>query len=100
MGIENERKHSLGRRAFILFLSRRIKFAIFLFVLSFAAWYSERWVPALGDPAYPIWADFIVKILFLISIAYFLMVIFWTYMEYHYYTYTFTDEAFIMTYGY
>jgi membrane protein YdbS with pleckstrin-like domain len=100
MGIENERKHSLGHRAFILFLSRRIKFAVFLFVLSFAAWYSERWIPVAVNPGYPVWADFIVKVLFLVSVLYFLLMLFWTYMEYHFYTYMFTDEAFIMTYGY
>jgi len=100
MGIENQKKHSLGRRAFILFLSRRIKFAIFLFVLTGVAWYSERWIPVAINPEYPIWADFAVKVLALLSLAYFLMVLFWTYMEYHFYTYMFTDEAFIMTYGY
>lgn len=99
MGMENQKKHSLGRRAFILFLSRRIKFAIFLFVLSGAAWYSERWIPS-ANLEYAIWGDFIVKVLFMLSAAYFLLILFWTYMEYHFYTYMFTDEAFVMTYGY
>jgi membrane protein YdbS with pleckstrin-like domain len=97
MGIENDRKHSLGHRAFFLFLSRRIWWAIFLFLLTAVAWYSERWFPA-GE--FAIWGTFAVQVLALISLAYFLMVLFWTYMEYHFYTYTFTDEAFIMTYGY
>jgi membrane protein YdbS with pleckstrin-like domain len=94
--IENDKKHSLGRRAFILFLSQRIKLPIFLAALTFAAWYSERWVPFL----YRDWAIYIVQIIGLLSIAYCLMVLFWTYMEYRYYTYMFTDEAFIMTSGY
>ncbi len=99
MGMENQKKHSLGHRAFLLFLSHRIKFAIFLFVLTGATWYSERWIPT-SDPAYAIWGDFAVKVLLLVSITYFLMVLAWTWLEYHFYTYMFTDEAFIMTYGY
>jgi len=99
MGMENHKKHSLGKRAFILFLSKRIKFVIFLFALTAAGWYSERWLPS-AYPIYAIWGDFGVKLLLMISITYFLMILAWTYLEYHYYTYTFTDEAFIMTYGY
>ena len=99
MGMENEKKHSLGKRAFILFLSKRIKFAIFLFALTGAAWYSERWIPPTS-PEFAIWGDFAVQVLLLVSIAYFLMILAWTYLEYHFYTYMFTDEAFIMTSGY
>jgi uncharacterized membrane protein YdbT with pleckstrin-like domain len=99
MGMENNRKHSLGRRAYLLFLSRRIKMVIFLFAFTAAAWYSERWLPPT-QPIAIIWADFAVKVLFLVSITYFLMILAWTWLEYHFYTYMFTEEAFIMTYGY
>lgn len=96
MGMENHRKHSLGKRAFVLFLSKRIKLPIFLFVLTAAAWYSERWAP----PYYLPFVDYGVQLLALLSILYFLVILFWTWLEYHFYTYTFTDEAFVMTYGY
>jgi membrane protein YdbS with pleckstrin-like domain len=96
MGIENHRKHSLGKRAFLLFLSKRMKLVIFFFVLTVAAWYSERWAP----PYYAPFVDYGVNLLALFSVLYFLAIILWTYMEYRVYTYTFTDEAFIMTSGY
>jgi putative membrane protein len=84
--MENHKKHSLGHRAFFLFLSRRIKFA----------WYAERWVPI----EYLYLSDYIVKIILLLSCAYLFMILFYTYMEYRFYTYMFTEEAFIMTEGY
>jgi uncharacterized membrane protein YdbT with pleckstrin-like domain len=96
MGIENHRKHSLGKRAFLLFLSKRIKLVIFFFALTVAAWYSERWAP----PYYAPFVDYGVTLLALFSVLYFLAILLWTYMEYHFYTYMFTDEAFIMTSGY
>jgi membrane protein YdbS with pleckstrin-like domain len=94
--MENDRKHSLGQRAFFVFLFRRIKFAIFLFLLAYGCWYAERWLPA----NFLDYGDFAAKIVFLLTLAYFAMVLFWTLMEYHFYTYTFTHEAFIMTSGY
>jgi uncharacterized membrane protein YdbT with pleckstrin-like domain len=96
MGMENHQKHSLGHRAYLLFLSRRIKLVIFLFVLTAIMWYSERWL----SPYYLIWGDYFTKVFLLVSVAYFVMVLFWTWLEYHFYTYMFTDEAFIMTSGY
>lgn len=94
--MENHHIHSLGKRAFLLFLSKRAKLAIFFFVLTAAAWYSERWVP----PYYTPFVDYGVQILALFSVLYFLAMLLWTWLEYHYYTYTFTEEAFVMTYGY
>lgn len=94
--MENDRKHSLGHRAFFLFLLKRIKFALFLFVLLGAAWYSERWIPQ----EHILWGNYVVNFLLLTSAAYFLMILIITYLEYRYYTYIFTEEAFLMTYGY
>jgi len=96
MGMENHRKHSLGHRAYLLFLSKRMKLTIFLFALTAAAWYSERWVPTEYAP----WVNYATNMLLLLAALYFLAIMFYTYMEYHFYTYMFTDEAFIMTYGY
>jgi membrane protein YdbS with pleckstrin-like domain len=96
MGMENQKKHSLGRRAYVLFLSKRIKLVIFFFVFTAALWYSERWAPAFYLP----FVQYGVQLLALFSVLYFLAILLWTYMEYHFYTYMFTDEAFIMTSGY
>ena len=96
MGMENHRKHSLGKRAYLLFLSKRMTSVIFFFAFTAAAWYAERWLPSYDIP----FGDYGVKMLMLLSALYFLAIMLWTYMEYHFYTYTFTDEAFIMTYGY
>ena len=94
--MENHKKHSLGHRAYLLFLSKRMKLVVLFFVLTAAAWYSERWSPAYYLP----FAQYGVELLALFSVLYFLAIMLWTYLEYHFYTYMFTDEAFIMTYGY
>jgi uncharacterized membrane protein YdbT with pleckstrin-like domain len=90
------KKHALGQRAFLVFLARRIKFAVFLFIVTGAVWWSERWLP----PVYVLWGDYATKLLLAVSVAYFAFVLLETYLEYRYYTYLFTDDAFIMTYGY
>jgi len=94
--MEDHKKHSLGRRAFFLFLSKRTKAAVFLFIVTGALFWSERWVSA----DYVMWVDYIAKLLLLISFGWLAFVLFRTYLEYRYYTYMFTEEAFIMTYGY
>ncbi len=94
--MDNHRKHSLGKRAYLLFLSKRIKLVIFFFVLTGAAWYSERWSPPYDTP----FIEYGVQLLALFSVLYLVAMLLWTWLEYHYYTYTFTEEAFVMTYGY
>lgn len=96
MGMENHQRHSLGKRAFVLFLSKRIKLVIFFVIVTVAVWYSERW----ALPYYLPFLEYAVQLLALFTILYFLAMLLWTWLEYHFYTYTFTDEAFIMTYGY
>lgn len=96
VGMENYKKHSLGRRAFLLFFSKRIKGVTILFVLAIALWYGERWVPA----AYLPWAGYAVNTLSLFAVLYLLAMLFWTWLEYRFYTYMFTEDAFIMTSGY
>jgi membrane protein YdbS with pleckstrin-like domain len=94
--MEDHRTHTLGRRAFFLFLSRRIKFAVFLFLLTGAVWYGGRWLPA----DYLSWTNYTAQLFLLISITYLFTVVLYTYWEYHFYTYTFTKEAFVVTSGY
>ncbi len=96
-GIDTKKKHFLGRRAFALFLFKRIKFSLFLFGLTAIVWYSERWI---RDPYSGLWMDYGAKLLLLFGLAYLALIFFRTYLEYHSYTYTFTEEAFVMTYGY
>jgi len=49
---------------------------------------------------YASWGNYAAELLLLISIAYLLMVLLRTYFEYRYCTYTFTEEAFVVTNGY
>ena len=93
--MDNNLKHSLGHRAFFLFFSRRIKKIVAWFVVTGIFWYLGRFIPQ----PYLTWEQDGVLVLFLISVVYLVMSIFQTWLEYHYYTYTFTEEAFIMTYG-
>jgi uncharacterized membrane protein YdbT with pleckstrin-like domain len=93
---ENRKKHHLGHRAFTLFLFSRIKFLFFLIVLTVGIGYAVQYLP----PNYLLWAPFIVKLAIAITVAYFVFIFLRTYLEYRYYTYLFTEEAFIMTSGY
>ena len=96
---ENNKKHRLGHRAFTIFLMRRMKFFLFLVVFAFAAWYAERWfTPEYAS--YLIWDQYAAQVLGLLAIGYFVFIFFETYLEYRYYTYLFTEEAFMMTSGY
>lgn len=94
--MENDKKHSLGQRAFWVFFFGRVLWVLIFFGIAFGAWYVERWISFDYLP----YADYVTKLLFLLAGAVLFMVLFWTYMEYHFYTYTFTPEAFIMTSGY
>ena len=86
----------MGHRAFFIFFAKRLKGVIFLFVVTGAAWYAERWLPQ----SYLDWTDRAVIIIAAVSFSYLLFALMQTWFDYHYYTYTFTDEAFLMTYGY
>lgn len=95
--MENHKKHSLGRRAFLVFFARRIRWPLFLFALAWATWYGERWVPA-GSAAL-LWADFAAKVVLLTALVYLLIIVLLTYMIYRAHTYMFTEEAFMMASG-
>ena len=94
--MENFKKHSLGQRALLRFFFKKIKIFLVMVVVLLAAWYAERWVP----PVYAPYADYAVQMLMVITILVFFVTLLYAYLEYRYYTYSFTDEAFIMTYGY
>ncbi len=94
--MENHRKHTLGHRAFFLFLSRRIKFAAFLFLLAGGLWWGAGRLS--GDAAF--WTGYAAEIVALAAAAWLLIVLFYTYLEYRFYTYLFTPEAFVVHQGY
>jgi len=94
--MDNHEKHSLGSRAFTFFLLKRIKLAAFLLILAGAVWYSLQWLPSF----YLFWGEYVAKLIALLGSAYFVLMFIITYLEYRYYTFMFTEEAFIMTFGY
>ena len=94
--MDNHQKHSLGSRAFTFFLLKRIKFATFLLLLALATSYSTRWLPV----SYGEWGIYAAKLLAVIGSGYFILMLVITYLEYRFYTFMFTEEAFIMTFGY
>jgi uncharacterized membrane protein YdbT with pleckstrin-like domain len=94
--MENHKKHKLGTRSFFLFLLKRAKGVVFMFALTWGAWYCQRFAPK----SFLLWTDFAVRLLFMLSCAWLVYIVARTYLEYRYYTYTFTEEAFLMTYGY
>lgn len=93
--MDNHKKHSLGHRAFFIFLASRLKIPILLFAVSFGIWYSERWMTGVNLD----WTAYAAQLAFVVSGAYFLLIFCLTYVEYRVYTYTFTEEAFLMTSG-
>src|SRR5579872_7142540 len=88
-GLENNKKHSLGERAFIIFFFGRVKFLGLLIAVTIGVWYADRWVP----PTYSMWSEYAAHLLLAITVAYFFFVFLETYMEYRYYTYLFTEDA-------
>ncbi|MDE2018953.1 MAG: PH domain-containing protein [Patescibacteria group bacterium] len=94
--MEDYKKHSLGHRAFTRFFFKKIRPFIVVLIITLAAWYAERWVPFVYVP----YADYAVMLLWVVTLLALLLTFLYAYLEYRYYTYTFTDEAFIITYGY
>ena len=93
------KKHSLGQRAFFLFLMKRVNYIIIPVAITAAIWFAQRWIPT-DNPDYVLWGYYAQELTLMFTIALSLMVVLRTYFEYRYYTYLFTDDAFIMTYGY
>ena len=96
MTFDPSKKHSLGHRAFFIFLFRRLKYILLFAAIAVGAWYSQQLIPY----QYSLWGDYIAQIVLMIACVIIFMIFLRTYLEYRYYTYLFTDDAFIMTYGY
>ncbi len=94
--MDSGKTHSLGQRAFFLFLFTRIKMPLFLFALTGVIWYYRASVPEEYLP----WMEFAWEVAGMIALAYFALMLIWTYLEYKRYTYRFEEEAFIVTKGY
>lgn len=94
--MEDYKKHSLGRRAFLLFFFRHIKSALYLIVIAAGVWYAVRWVPA----DYSVWGNFTAEIFAIIAGGWLVLVLLEGWLEYRNFTYMFTNEAFVMTSGY
>jgi membrane protein YdbS with pleckstrin-like domain len=94
--LENHEVHSLGHRAFYLFLFRRTKYIVIVLAVLGLIWYAAvKWVPA----DYSAIAFYVAQVASLAAAAILFMIVFRAYLEYRYYTYTFTDQAFLMTSG-
>lgn len=90
------RKHSLGHRAFFVFLFQHSRALLIFAAIGIGTLIAERWIPQ----AYALWGDFAAQIIAMVGWLVVFMIFLRTYLEYRYYTYLFTDDAFIMTYGY
>lgn len=93
--MDNDKRHSLGQRAFFFFFVKHLKKIILMLLVIAAAWYVERWIP---DSILP-WWQYGLIFLILITAGLIVFLLFHTWLDYRYYTYTFTEEAFIMTHG-
>jgi len=93
---EPYRKHSLGRRAFILFYLRKIKLPIFLGLVDVGLWYIAPIVP----PDYAQWGIYIAQLVLILAVASVVAGLLFTWLEYRVQTYMFADEAFVITTGY
>jgi membrane protein YdbS with pleckstrin-like domain len=93
--MDDNRKHHLGHRAFFLFFWKRLGGLVVMALVIVGWWYVGRWLPADWLP----WWGYGLEVVSLIGVAYLLIALFRTYLEYRFYSYTFTEEAFIITYG-
>ena len=96
MNMEDHEKHPLGYRAFFLFLLGRIRMLVLFAAVTFAAWYAERWLSG----AVLSWDQYFTEFFGLLALSLFLATLLRTLLEYRYYTYTFTEHAFVVTQGY
>jgi len=94
--MKDKNKHSLGFRAFVLFFVRRSKLLSIFIAISVVLWYAERFM----SPSYFLWGQYAANLFGVFTLAFFVMVLLRVTLEYRFYTYTFTNDAFVMTQGY
>ena len=88
--------HYLGRRAFLLFLARRIKLVILVLAVSVLLLF----VQDKFSPMYAEYADFAVKLGFMLFAGIFIARLVQTYIEYRGHSYKFDKEFFQVNHGY
>jgi uncharacterized membrane protein YdbT with pleckstrin-like domain len=94
--LEPGRVYRLGQRAFLLFLSKRMKLAAFLLALTGLFWWGRGSVA----PEYFELADYGMKLSGLLFLTVMIVNVLRTYLEYRRHTYTFEEEAFMVHRGY
>lgn len=85
--------HRLGKRAFMIFLSGRLKLVLFLFLVVVLVWYEQGQLPV--D-----YADLILKSCILLFVFVLVLRVVRTTFEYLGHSYKFDDEFFQVTEGY
>ena len=88
--------HRLGTRAFLLFLSRRLKWPAIFAVVLVALWTQKSRVPF----EYHDWTDYGLNILALVWIGLLVFVFLRSFFEYRGYSFRFDEEFFNVTRGY
>ena len=88
--------HRLGTRAFLLFLSRHLKWPIIFLVVLLALWTQKDRVPL----EYRDWSDYGISFLFLVWVAFAVFFLLRSFFEYRGYSFRFDDEFFNVTRGY
>ena len=88
--------HRLGTRAFLLFLSRRLKWPIIFLVVLVASWIERERVPI----GYRDWSDYGLNVLFFVWAGLAVFILFRSFFEYRGYSFRFDEEFFHVTRGY
>src|SRR3989344_7381752 len=88
--------YHLGTRAFLFFLSKRIRFPLIFLILLIAAWTQKGRVP----PEYQIWSDYGLNVLFLIWIGLMVFIVLRSFFEYRGYYFKFDKNFFHVNQGY
>ncbi len=96
MDINVAETHRLGIRAFLLFLSRHLKWPIIFFVVLAALWIERGVVPI----DYQIWSDYALRVLFLCWLGLAVFMFLRSFFEYRGYSFQFDDEFFRVNRGY
>ncbi|HUZ92840.1 MAG TPA: PH domain-containing protein [Candidatus Paceibacterota bacterium] len=96
MQAENAKQYRLGYRAFFIFLLKRMRGPVIVLLIALGIWYAKRWIPA----GYASWGDYVLYGMLILSGAILLVLFIRTLIEYRFYRYSFTEDAFVMISGY